>query len=85
MYAKDYKAKANALIDELKNQGIDVKCIDVVNRSHAQFIAHSNRITNDYFNILNEKVQNIDKIQFVYDPINLYCAATDFTIIVAAE
>lgn len=85
MYAKDYKSKANAIIDELKNQGIDVKCIDVVNRSHAQFIAHSNRITNDYFNILNEKVQNIDKIQFVYDPINLYCAATDFTIIVAAE
>lgn len=85
MYAKDYKAKANALITELKNQGIDVKCVDVVNRSHAQFIAHSNRITNDYFNALNEKVENINKIQFVYDPINLYCAATDFTIIVTQE
>lgn len=85
MYAKNYKPKANALIQELKNEGIEVKCIDVVNRSHAQFIAHSNRITNDYFNILNEKVENIDKIQFVYDPINLYCSGTDFTIIVAEE
>lgn len=85
MYARDYKQKANALISELKNEGIDVKCIDVINRSHAQFIAHSNRISNDYFNRLNEKVENIDKIQFVYDPINLYCTGTDFTIIVAEE
>lgn len=85
MYAKDYKTKANALIAELKKEGIDVKCIDVVNRSHAQFIAHSNRISNDYFNHLNGKVENIDKIQFVYDPINLYCAGTDFTVIVAEE
>ncbi len=85
MYAKNQKTNAFALINELKAQGIDVKCIDVVNRSHSQFIAHSNRITNDYFNLLNEKIQNINKIQFVYDPINLYCAATDFTIIVAEE
>ena len=85
MYARTQKTKASALIDELKAQGIDVKCTDEINRSHSQFIAHSNRITNDYFNILNEKVQNIDKIQFVYDPINLYCAATDFTIILADE
>ena len=85
MYARTQKTKASALIDELKAQGIDVKCTDEINRSHSQFIAHSNRITNDYFNILNEKVQNIDKIQFVYDPINLYCAATDFTIIMADE
>ncbi len=85
MYAKNQKSKASALIEELKAQNIDVKCIDVVNRSHSQFIAHSNRITNDYFNLLNEKVQNIDKVQFVYDPINLYCAATDFTIIMAEE
>lgn len=85
MYAKTYKSKANALITELKQQGIEVKCIDTVNRSHAQFIAHSNRISNDYFNRLNEKVENIDKIQFVYDPINLYCAGTDFTVIVAEE
>lgn len=85
MYAKDYKKKANALIEELKKQSIEVKCIDVVNRSHAQFIAHTNRITNDYFLKLNEDVENIDKSQFVYDPINLYCAGTDFTVIVAEE
>lgn len=85
MYAQKQKNKAQALINELKTQGIDVKCTDVINRSHSQFIAHSNRITNDYFNILNEKVENIDKIQFVYDPINLYCSATDFTIILADE
>ncbi len=85
MYAKHKKEKASALISELKDQGIEVKCIDVINRSHSQFIAHSNRITNDYFNILNEKTQNIEKIQFVYDPINLYCAGTDFTVIVAEE
>lgn len=85
MYAKKYKSKANDLIEELKREGIEIKCVDVINRSHAQFIAHSSRITNEYFNILNEKVENIDKIQFVFDPINLYCAATDFTIIVAEE
>lgn len=85
MYAKNQKTKATALIDELKNLNIEVKCIDVINRSHSQFIAHSKRITNDYFNSLNEKTENINKVQFVYDPINLYCAGTDFTVIVAEE
>ncbi len=85
MYAKDKKARATELINELKTSNIEIKCVDVVNRSHSQFIAHSKRITNDYFNSLNEKTENINKIQFVYDPINLYCAGTDFTIIVAEE
>lgn len=84
-YAKERKNKAEALISELEAQGIEIKCTGVINKSHSQFIAHTNRITNDYFNKLNEKVQNIDKVQFVYDPVNLYCGGTDFTIIVADD
>ena len=85
MYAKGKKEKANALIEEFNTQGIEVKCIDTANRSHSQFIAHTNRITNDYYNMLSEKTENLNKVQFVYDPINLYCAGTDFTVILAEE
>lgn len=85
MYAKGKKSKAEALKLELNRENIEIKCFEPIKRTHAQFVAHSTRISNEYFNSLNEKIENIDKIQFVYDPINLYCAATDFTIILAEE
>ena len=85
MYSQKQKETATALIEEFTKQGIEVKCIDSVNRTHSQFIAHTNRITNDYYNLLSERTKNLNKVQFVYDPINLYCAGTDFTVILAEE
>ena len=48
--AKGAQMKAN-----LKEAGIDVKCTGHTSRAHSQFIAHSSKITNDYYNHLVKK------------------------------
>lgn len=85
MYTKDKKNSAEKLLKEFKSQNIEVKCFEPINRIHSQFIAHSNRISNDYYQNLREKTMDLGDYQFVYDPINLYCPNTEFTVILADE
>lgn len=81
MYAKDKEEEAQTIINELKALNIDIKCTGNVNKTHSQFIAHTNNVSNEYYNWLNKKAPSTKGYQFVYDPINYYCANTDFTII----
>ncbi len=67
----------------LKTANINVKCTGILSKTHSQFVAHSNKVTNDYYNWLSKKVENIGGLQFVYDPVNYYCGETDFTIIIS--
>ena len=69
------------LAENLKAAGIDVKCTGKISRMHPQFIAHSSKITNEYYNHLKKKDEAFAGLQFVYDPVNYYCGETDFTII----
>ena len=71
--------------ETLKNAGIEVKCTGTVTRAHSQFIAHSNKVTNDYFNHLKKKNETFGGLQFVYDPVNFYCGETDFTILLSGN
>ncbi len=85
LYSKNKEASALSLIKQLKEEGITVKCTGNVNRTHSHFTAHSKKATNDYFNHLKNKNEELKNMQFVYDPVNLYCADTDFTVILAGE
>lgn len=85
MYTKDKKSTAERLLKEFKSENIEIKCFEPINRIHSQFIAHSNRISNDYYQSLTSKLNNLGSYQFVYDPINLYCPNTEFTVILADE
>jgi len=76
-------AKNNQLSAALENAGVEVKCTGVLTRSHSQFIAHSPKITNKYYNELVKSGALQNELQFVYDPINYYCGETDFTIIIS--
>ena len=76
-------AKGDEITEHLRNAGIDVKCAGKIKRAHSQFIAHSKKITNDYYNHLIKKDEAFKGLQFVYDPMNYYCGETDFTIILA--
>ncbi len=73
------------MAENLKLAGIDVKCKGIMSRSHSQFIAHSSRVTNDYYNHLKKKNEAFGNLQFVYDPVNYYCGETDFTIILSGN
>ena len=85
MHSNDKADEAQALIETLKNNNVDVKCTGTSNATHAQFIAHTKDVTPEYYNWLRKKIPDIKSRQFVYDPVNYYCSDTDFTIIVAGQ
>ena len=85
MYSSDRAEDARQLVNAFKNLDIEVNCTGESNQSHSQFIAHSNKITNEYYNRLNRKVSGFKGIQFVYAPDNYYCGETDFTVILSHQ
>lgn len=78
-------AKGDAMAGNLKEAGIEVKCTGKATRAHSQFIAHSSKVTNDYYNWLKKKNEAFGGLQFVYDPINYHCGESDFTIILSGN
>ncbi len=85
MYAPSRINDAQKLIDELKTFGINVNCTGEALRTHSQFIAHSNNITNEYYNWLKKKIPALDVNQFVFEPVNQYCSGADYTIILSGK
>lgn len=85
MYSADNEAEGKALIEELEANNVKVKCTGTSNATHAQFIAHSKDVTPEYYNWLKKKLSKTGPRQFVYDPVNYYCADTDFTIILSGQ
>lgn len=77
--------KGAQISENLHNLGIDVKCTGKVSKAHSQFVAHSSKITNDYYNHLVKKDEALGGLQFVYDPVNYQCGETDFTIILSGN
>ncbi len=85
MYSNDREYDSKTLIDQLEALNIDVKCTGTSNATHAQFIAHTKEVTPEFYNWLRKKVPTVNFRQFVYDPVNYYCADTDFTIILTGQ
>jgi len=85
VYSKSKQSEADAMIAELNNFGIKVRCTTNVSRAHSQFIAHSKYITNDYYNYLKKKTPSVAGYQFIYEPVNYLCAETDFTVVIAGK
>lgn len=85
MYSNNNETAGKALIEELETNNITVKCTGSSNSTHSQFIAHTKDVTPEYYNWLKKKVTGIKSKQFVYAPVNYYCADTDFTIILAGQ
>ena len=77
--------RGEKMTSQLKEAGIEVKCTGTTSRSHSQFIAHSSKVTNEYYNWLKKKNEAFGGLQFVYDPINYQCGSTDFTIILSGN
>lgn len=78
-------SRGTQMAENLKAAGIEVKCTGRASRAHSQFVAHSSKITNDYYNHLTKKNEAFGGLQFVYDPVNYQCGETDFTIILSGN
>lgn len=78
-------ARGAQMASNLKEAGIEVKCTGHTSRAHSQFVAHSSKITNEYYNHLTKKNEAFGGLQFVYDPVNYQCGETDFTIILSGN
>lgn len=78
-------ARGAQMASNLKEVGIEVKCTGHTSRAHSQFVAHSSKITNEYYNHLTKKNEVFGGLQFVYDPVNYQCGETDFTIILSGN
>ena len=85
VYAESKAADAQTIIDELNTAGIKVSCKSHISKTHSQFVAHSAKVTNEYFNHLKKQSPSIAGYQFVYEPNVYMCGSTDFTVVVAGK
>lgn len=86
IYTQSQAAQAAALKTQLNNLGYTVNMMQAGGLPHTQFIAHNNSVSNSFYKYLKEKVPFIQKTQYVYDPIKLYCVGnSDFTIVLSGK
>lgn len=85
MYSPARIDDAQKLIQDLETFGVNIKCTGEALRTHSQFIAHSNNISNEYYNWLKKKVPALDVNQFVFEPVHQYCSGADYTIILSGK
>jgi LCP family protein required for cell wall assembly len=85
IYTDGKTTEAHDIMAELKEEGVIISCETRISKAHSQFIAHSPKVTNEYFNSLKKSVKQLDDYQFVYDPSVYMCGETDFTIVVSSK
>lgn len=85
VYSDSHSSEAADIIGELKKAGINVTCESRISKTHSQFMAHSNKVTNEYFNNLKKQVPSLNGYQFIYEPAIYMCGETDFSVVVAGK
>lgn len=85
MFSDSKRDEADIVKSELEAMGIEVSCTGNLSRTHTQFIAHSPKVTVEYYNWLKKKAPSIKGFQFVYEPVNYFCGETDFTVVVTGR
>ena len=83
MYSPLKENEALVLQDELKDLGFEVNMLKITHLSHTRFIANRNEVTIDFYNWLQKKMPELNKVQFVYDPSENFSVGSDFTIVLA--
>lgn len=83
MYSPLKEAKAQKLKEELNALGYEVNMMKTTHLSHTRFVANKNDVSVEFFNHLQKKIPEINKMQFIYDPTENYSVGSDFTIILA--
>lgn len=83
MYSPLKEKDAIAIQEHLKELGFEVNMLKITHLSHTRFVANRNEVTLDFYNWLQKKMPELNKMQFVYDPTENFSVGSDFTIVLA--
>lgn len=83
MYSPLKEKEAMALQEQLKELGFEVNTLKITHLSHTRFVANRNEVTVDFYNWLQKKIPQLNKVQFIYDPTENFSVGSDFTIVLA--
>jgi len=83
MYSPLKEKEALSIQEKLEALGYEVNLMKITHLSHTKFVANKNGVTIDFYNWLQKKVPELDKVQFVYDPTENFSVGSDFTIVLA--
>ena len=85
MYSPKREDDAVALKDKLNDLGFEVNMLKITHLSHTRFVANKNEVTNEFFNWMQKKMPELQDMQFIYDPTEMFSVGSDFTIVLAEE
>ena len=85
MYSPKREADAEVLKTKLTDLGFEVNMLKITHLSHTRFVANKNQVTLDFYNWLQKKMPEIQNMQFIYDPTEMFSVGSDFTIVLAEQ
>ncbi|MCR5262145.1 MAG: LCP family protein [Candidatus Gastranaerophilales bacterium] len=83
MYTSENEKQATSIKNKLEEAGYTVNMVRQSKLPHQQVFGHTNLVTPQFMNKLKNTCPEIKEMQFVYDPTKIYCANSDFTIILS--
>ena len=85
MYSPKREADAEALKEKLNLLGFDVNMLKITHLSHSRFVANKNEVTIEFYNWLQKKLPEVQDMQFIYDPTEMFSVGSDFTVVLAEQ
>ena len=83
MYSPLKEAEAQKMKEKLNELGFEVNMLKTTHLSHTRFVANKNAVSVDFYNWLQKKMPELNKVQFIYDPTENFSVGSDFTIVLA--
>ncbi|MBE7704165.1 MAG: LytR family transcriptional regulator [Cyanobacteria bacterium SIG28] len=85
MYSPKREADAEALKEKLNELGYEVNMLKITHLSHTRFVANKNEVTLEFYNWLQKRLPEIQDMQFIYDPTEMFSVGSDFTVVLAEQ
>ena len=85
MYSPKREADAELIKEKLNELGYEVNMLKITHLSHTRFVANSNEVTIEFYNWLQKKLPEIQDMQFIYDPTEMFSVGSDFTVVLAEQ
>ena len=85
MYSPKRESDAELMKEKLNELGFEVNMLKITHLSHTRFVANKNVVTLDFFNYMQKKMPELNDMQFIYDPTEMFSVGSDFTIVLAEQ